>query len=218
MRAKIACLRHAQGAPRTGELARQHLAIADRHLDAARVRLVLVGGLPGTGKSTVAQHLADRGVGVVLSSDETRKELAGLRHDDPAAARFDQGLYQPATTARTYEELRRRAHRLLAHGESVILDASWHSSAERDRAARLAASVAAELVQLVCRCPATLADERLRIRQAGASDATPEIAHRMAELAEPWPEAVVVDTSGSTGRSIDQSVTALATPGPAPVP
>jgi hypothetical protein len=210
VRAKIACLRHAQGAADAAELAGRHLAIADRHLDAARVRLVLVGGLPGTGKSTVAQHLADRGVGMVLSSDEIRKELAGLRHDDPAPADFGQDLYRPTTTAGTYEELRRRARHLLERGESVILDASWHSAAERERAAHLAASVHAELVQLSCRCPAAIADDRLRSRPHGASDATPEVAHRMADLADPWPDAVVVDTSGPAERSIDRAVTALA--------
>jgi hypothetical protein len=214
VRAKIACLRHAQGATDAAGLARQHLAIADRHLDDARVRLVLVGGLPGTGKSTVAQRLADRGVGVLLSSDEVRKELAGLRHDDPAAADFGQGLYRPATTAKTYDELRRRAHQLLEHGESVILDASWRSSDERDKAARLATSVHAELLQLVCRCPDVLADDRLRSRPHGASDATPEIAHRMAESAGPWPDAIVVDTSGSPERSLDQAIASLAAPEP----
>jgi hypothetical protein len=65
--------------------------------------------------------------------DEVRKELAGHRHDDPATADFGQGLYRPATTARTYDEMRQRAHQLLEHGESVILDASWRSSDERDK-------------------------------------------------------------------------------------
>jgi hypothetical protein len=216
VRAKIACLRHAQGATDTATLARRHLDIADRHLDGARVRLILVGGLPGTGKSTVAQHLADRGVGVILSSDEIRKELAGLRHDDPAAADFGEGLYRPTTTAKTYEELRRRAHQLLEHGESVILDASWHSSDERDKAARLATSAHAELLQLVCRCPAALADDRLRSRPPGASDATPGIAHRMAELTEPWPDALVVDTTGTPQSGMDQVIAALTIPEPVP--
>jgi len=151
---------------------------------------------------------------VVLNSDETRKELAGLRHDDPAAADFGQGLYRPATKTKTYEELRRRAHRLLEHGQSVILDASWLSSDERDKAAELATSVEAELLQIVCRCPGVLADDRVRSRPHGASDATREIARRMAESAESWPDAVVVDSSGSPQRSLDRAIASLAAPEP----
>src|SRR5207248_5092618 len=76
VRCKVACLRHRQGDDGGADAARGLLDLTARHLEAARVRLVLVGGLPGTGKSTVAAALADATGWVVLRSDEVRKDVA----------------------------------------------------------------------------------------------------------------------------------------------
>lgn len=65
----------------------------------------------------------------VLSTDELRKERAGLDVAAPALARPDEGLYTPALRAATYDELVEHAARLVAHGESVVLDASWSAAA-----------------------------------------------------------------------------------------
>ena len=78
VRAKVACLRSSQGDPMAGGEARQLTALTLRHLRAGAVTLVLIGGLPGTGKSTLAATLATRLGWTVLSSDRLRKELAGI--------------------------------------------------------------------------------------------------------------------------------------------
>ena len=90
------------------------------------MRLALVGGLPGTGKTTVGGALADRFGAVLLSSDRLRKELAGLDPADARLRRLRRGALQPgrAPTSCT-RELLHRAGALLARGESVVLDASW---------------------------------------------------------------------------------------------
>ncbi|WP_462166976.1 bifunctional aminoglycoside phosphotransferase/ATP-binding protein [Frankia sp. AiPs1] len=75
--ARTACV-HGQGDQDAPERARRLLAVAHRHLRAGRVRLVVVGGLPGTGKTTLASRLAETGDGwVLLRSDIIRRELAG---------------------------------------------------------------------------------------------------------------------------------------------
>lgn len=128
VRAKVASVRHVQGVGEAADEARSLAALALRHLRAAEPRLILVGGLPGTGKSTVATGVADELHAVLLRSDRVRKE-AGQR--DPrysGAAEWEQGLYRPDTTRRTYEVLLRRARELLALGESVVLDASWNDA------------------------------------------------------------------------------------------
>ena len=50
------------------------------------LRLVAIGGLPGTGKSTLAEALGNELGFVVLRSDEVRKERAGLDLRDRASA------------------------------------------------------------------------------------------------------------------------------------
>ena len=117
---------------------------------AGRVQLVLVGGLPGTGKSTLANGLGDAGVGLVISSDETRKELVGLTPTTAAVADVDQGLYRPESVDRTYDEMLTRARRLLSLGETVILDASFTSARHRAAARTLAADADADIVELRC--------------------------------------------------------------------
>lgn len=180
------------------------------HLRAATVRLVLVGGAPGTGKSTVAEGLAEALGATVLGSDEVRKDLLGIPHDDHTGADLDTGPYSPEVTDRTYRELVRRAGELLRMGESVVLDASWTRSAHRDLARTVARDSAAELVELRCVLDPEVAATRVQRRQelqrsgrdGGASDATPEVARALAARAEPWPEAVEVPTAGTVDEAV----------------
>ncbi len=81
VRAKVACLRGYQGDPLAGGEARQLATMTRRHLHASAVTLVLIGGLPGTGKSALAAALAGQLGFTVLSSDRIRKELAASRQD-----------------------------------------------------------------------------------------------------------------------------------------
>jgi aminoglycoside phosphotransferase family enzyme len=69
VRAKVACLRTLQGDTDAAAEAHRYAELARRHLESGAVRLALVGGLPGTGKTTVAGRLADRAGAVLLSSD-----------------------------------------------------------------------------------------------------------------------------------------------------
>jgi uncharacterized protein len=197
VRCKVRAIAAAQGAPGAAAEAAsfQHLALA--HLEQGRVQLVLVGGLPATGKSTLAHALATRRPLTVLRSDVLRKELAGLSSRDRRPSRYGKGLYAPGHTTRTYQTLLDRARLSLGDGESVLLDASWAEGHWRQQARQLAADTAAELVEIRCVCPPALAVARMhgQDRQLGPSDATPQIARRMAAEFDPWPEAHTIDTT-----------------------
>jgi aminoglycoside phosphotransferase family enzyme len=91
VRAKVACLRHDQGDPAAAVRAAEVLDLSLRHLEQGRVALVLVGGLPGTGKSALATAVADARGWSVLRSDEVRKDLAGIPHHRPARAAYKKG-------------------------------------------------------------------------------------------------------------------------------
>lgn len=95
VRAKVASIRHEQGDPHALAEAAALLEIAIGHLDSARVVLLLVGGLPGTGKSTLARGLAADRDWLVLRSDEIRKNLAGV----PQSAHDDTGYRRGSTRA-----------------------------------------------------------------------------------------------------------------------
>jgi uncharacterized protein len=215
VRAKVGCLRYRQGDPAALPQTRALVELAGRHLRAGRVRLVLVGGLPGTGKSTLAGALADRLGAVLVSSDAVRRELAGVPPDRPEPAPFGQGLYTPELTRQVYAELLLRAQAGLRRGESVLLDASWTDHEHREAARDLARRVHAELVGLRCQAPDDVVRARLVARRGPASahgsDAGPEVAATMAALAadRPWPQAVPVDTSGVLEQAVQQGMAHL---------
>jgi predicted kinase len=205
VRAKVACLRWAQERPddpareAAADEARRLLALCDRHLDAARVRFVLVGGAPGTGKSTVAAGVGAATGWPVLRSDVVRKRLAGLDPlDRSGAAAVGEGLYGPELTEVTYRTLLDAAQGFAAAGHSVILDASWTSGQRRAQARAAAEGAGAEVVELCCELPAEVAAERIRARArsaADASDADEVVAAALRSAADPWPEATPLDTS-----------------------
>src|ERR1019366_3249110 len=221
VRGKVACLRAVQGDPEAAAEARQLFCMTLRHLRAAAVTLVMIGGLPGTGKSTLSAAVAGPLGFTVLSSDRIRKELAGISPDEHHPAAYGTGLYTQSWTGRTYRETLNRASALLRLGESVIIDASWNSAELRAGVAAAAQSTAADLVQLRCTAPRTVTTQRLENR-AGASDADPCIAARMAAEEAPWTPAITTDTASATlttpagepGKPARQALNAIRPHGP----
>ncbi len=158
VRAKVACLRSAQGAHGAAvEEARQLQGLALDHLRRARVRLVLVGGLPGCGKTTLATGLAAATGWTVLRSDEIREQFRDPGDDSSpgGASGYLEGRYRPEVTAAVYEELLRQAERCLGLGQSVILDASWSDDSWRAAARSLADRTCSDLAEFRCEAPPT---------------------------------------------------------------
>ncbi|WP_255945616.1 bifunctional aminoglycoside phosphotransferase/ATP-binding protein [Streptomyces odontomachi] len=209
VRAKVALIQARQGADDAQGAARRLITTALRHLRACTVGLTLVGGLPGSGKSTLSGALADRLGVTLLSSDRLRKELAGIPAEQSAAAGYHEGLYTPERTNETYAALLDRAARLLSMGESVVLDATWSDAAQREAAVRMARRTHSDLVALHCQVPDDVSAARLTTRAPGASDADLEVATAMAATEPPWPQAVVIDTGGPLETAVAQALAAV---------
>jgi aminoglycoside phosphotransferase family enzyme/predicted kinase len=210
VRAKVACLRARQGidpTARTEAATLQHLSL--RHLREGRIRLVLVGGAPGTGKTTLAASIADATGWTVLRSDVVRKQLAGITPEHSARTSIDRGLYAAEWTGRTYRALLASATDLCAHGESVIIDASFGDPSWREAAAQVARDTSADLEMICCVVPLAIAEGRVAGRRHDASDADPEIARGLAQRFAPWPGAVEIDTSNNAQQSCKQAFAAL---------
>lgn len=196
VRAKVACLRHATATAR--EL---HRLAAD-HLAQARPLLVLVGGAPGTGKSTIARSLGAELEAVVLSSDELRDDVVGPTEPGASGAPAvpDRGRYRPDAVDQVYGELLDRAALALARGERVVLDASWTDEHQRAGARSVGARAQAAVVELCAVAPVEVAAARVeRRRRTGgdASEATAEVARVLAARRDPWPSATELDTTAA---------------------
>lgn len=155
IRAKVALLRAAQ-VPATSHdhaqgivAARDLLAVAERFAWRARLPLaVVVCGAPAVGKTSLAQALAHASGLEHLSSDVTRKRLAGLRATERAGAHH----YTPAANARVYSELGRLAAAGVSSRGGAIVDATFRHRADRDAFSRAYAQAAPALF-IECRAP-----------------------------------------------------------------
>lgn len=208
VRAKVSLIQAGQGTPGMEAASQRLVATTLRHLRTSAVCVTVVGGLPGSGKSTLSGALADRLGVTLLSSDRLRKELAGIAPEQSAAAGYGEGLYTPEWTARTYAALLDRAAALVSSGESVVLDATWSDPEQRAAAHRMAERTSADLVALHCDVPADVSAARLSTRASGPSDADVGIATAMAADEPPWPEAVAVDTGGALESAVSRALAA----------
>jgi aminoglycoside phosphotransferase family enzyme/predicted kinase len=181
VRAKVDCVRVRQGHDDAASDATRHLDVALKHLRSATVKLILVSGGPGTGKTTLSRALADETAAHVISTDDVRQEMvsAGLIHG--AAGTVAAGLYSPENVAAVYAEVLRRADELLRGGSSVVLDGTWRDAQQRDSARRLGDRTNSPMVELTCSLPLVEASARIRARRESSSDATPQIAAALAK-------------------------------------
>lgn len=159
----------AAGRQRSDSAAYLELALAA--LAAPHARLLAVGGLSGSGKTTVARALAPRldvdPGAVVLRSDEIRKCLHGLAPTD----RLGPEGYTAEMTERVYETLRRRAGEALAAGRSVVVDAVHAREDERVALEAVARGAGAPFEGLWLEAPVAEMAGRIERRRGDASEA-----------------------------------------------
>lgn len=158
--------------------------------------LIVFGGVPGSGKSTVSERVGATLGMPVFALDWLLGALTPFgmwHHRDPM------GIGTELLTTLAYRELRA--------GCSAILDTTGEDPADRARWASLAAAAGALFVPVVCVCTAdALHRERLERRTRsipGWADAG-DWANASARLAAfpPWPGALLVDTV----RPLDECV------------
>lgn len=179
---------HVTAAARThmrGEAAAKQAGEAQRYLDLALAllsppppRLVAVGGLSGTGKSTLARALAPplgaAPGAVTLRTDLIRKEMAGV---DPAT-RLPPGSYTREASAAVYGRLCERATQVLAAGHSVLADAVYADPGERAAIEAVARAAKTPFTGLWLEGSQAILEARIAARQGDASDATIDVLRR----------------------------------------
>jgi predicted kinase len=220
VRAKVAALTAAGRA--SGEqrhpffqAARRYLQLANFHaLSFYRPRLVAVSGVMGSGKSTLALALSQELGLELFQSDAVRQELAGRDR----TAGFGAGPYTEIMDERVYDELASRAGQALAHGASVLVDATFKRRRHREQIRGLARRSGVDILFIECVCPPATALARLDRRSRSGeslSDGRPELHAEQVRQFEPVAEFppgnhLVLDTRRSVPDLVESVLRVLA--------
>ncbi len=159
--------------------ARDYLDLAKTLLVTRPARLVAIGGLSGTGKSTVAAclagHVGNPPGARLLNSDRLRKAAFGVE----PGAHLPPEAYAREVSDEIYARMRARALALLKARVPVVADAVFDRPDEREAIAAVAAETQAPFLGIWLTAPASLlshrVEERSRMRrttpEANPSDA-----------------------------------------------
>ena len=131
-------------------------------------------GLPGTGKSCLAEQVAKALSISLFQSDHIRKERQFQFHQEVVP--FGQGVYRLQMRQLVYAQLLAHAQETLKGGHSVILDATYSHRKWRDEARLLASDLDTNIVFVECVCKEDTIFSRLKQRERGSaiSDARTE--------------------------------------------
>jgi aminoglycoside phosphotransferase family enzyme/predicted kinase len=149
--------------------------------------LIVVMGLAGTGKTSLARSVAGELGFRVVSTDAVRQELFG---SEKGAATYGEGAYSAEATRKTYEAQRLQGGALLASEGGAVLDGTFLREEDREPVRVLARQAGAALRWIECDLPAELVRERMRGRSErgdSLSDATWEIHLRQREERDAHP-------------------------------
>lgn len=135
--------------------------------------LVVVCGLPGVGKSTVASWIADRLDAAYFRTDEIRKEL------------FPEPAYTRAETETVYETLVERGRAALARGENAVLDGTFKRRRHRLEPVEVARELAVTFRLVKVEAAESVVRDRIRDRTEDVSDADVSVHEQFREEFEP---------------------------------
>lgn len=157
--------------------------------------LVVVCGLPGAGKTTVSEAVADRLDAPRLRTDVVRKAVL----DDPD--------YTPEETRRVYAALLDRARETVDREGAAVLDGTFKYERQREAARETAAELGVPFRLVKVECSEAVVRERIAAREGDESDADFAVHELLREEFETVQAPdLTVDNSGdieSTRRQVD---------------
>jgi aminoglycoside phosphotransferase family enzyme/predicted kinase len=188
----------------------RYFALAEDFMREIPPRLVAVGGVSGTGKSTLAAALAPhlgRAPGAIhLRTDIERKRL----YEVPETHRLPASAYTQEASDAVYAVLSRKAATVLAAGFAVVADAVHARPAEREAIARVAREGGVAFMGLWLVAPVGLLVDRVERRRGDASDADAAVVRSQVARERGPVEWAAVDASGTLQNVIEAALRTIA--------
>ena len=215
VRAKVACFKSVDSMVGETEKEKAHYA-AQQYFDLAltyslgKPIVIVMLGLTGSGKTTFATALSKHIGASYISSDITRKQLAGVPKNVHCYGQTNTGIYSPDYNRKTYNSVLSQATEALEKEIPAVLDAAFLRHSERQQAKAMAEKHGAKLLFVECRLDRKLTKDRLehRMSQESVSDGTWEIYQMQEQWYEPIEEisthSITIDTAMSVAHNIRQ--------------
>jgi hypothetical protein len=172
VRAKVSAIRANQTHSKRMKKCCEYLQLANDFLRPTQPRLIIMHGLPGSGKTTFSQVALEHMGAIRLRSDVERKRLFGLSALQTSRAAPGQDIYSVDATQRTYAHLCATARGLLAAGRTVIVDAAFLKHDEREMFRKLAVELKAPFAIASMQADQATLRSRIVHRQTQANDAS----------------------------------------------
>ena len=155
-----------------------YLNLADSWATRRRVGIIIMHGLSGSGKSTVATQLVEALGAIRLRSDVVRKQLFNLRPDADSGSATDQGIYSAESTEKTYRRLQQLTEMITAAHFCVIVDATFLDEARRRQFLQLQTGLRCARIIVNCEAPEATLRKRILERKNDPSEANLDVLER----------------------------------------
>ncbi len=214
VRAKIACLESASAdsinSGTTESEAGQYISLALDFLKQRAPLVIAVGGLAGSGKTTLSSILAQHFQAVHIRSDAVRKHIYGV----PLSMQAPQQAYSDSMNRVTFDGMLERAAVAVDAGRPIIFDTVFNSPTFRNAAENFAKKHSLKFAGIWCEVPQSVARERARLRSGDVSDADQSIVDLQHSYYKGNIDWLRLDTSGerheTAARVIEQLYSRLA--------
>ncbi|MEC9343780.1 MAG: AAA family ATPase, partial [Pseudomonadota bacterium] len=160
------------------QTAQAYFDLAGALLEPRPARLIAIGGLSGSGKTTVAEALAPH-IGTppgarIGESDRLRKAMFRV----PPDMRLDKDAYRPEISRLVYDRLAELARTITGDGGTMVVDAVFDDAERRDAIERAARDAGVKFAGIWLDADPAILRQRVAARHHGPSDATVDVLDR----------------------------------------
>ena len=162
-----------------------YLKLADSWATRHGVGIIIMHGLSGSGKSTVAAQLVEALGAIRLRSDVVRKQLFKLSSDADSGSAIAQGIYSEDSTRKTYRRLEQLTEIITAARFCVIVDATFLEEARRRQFLQLQSGLRCARIIVNCEAPEATLRKRITERKNDPSEANLDVLERQIRTRQP---------------------------------
>lgn len=170
---------------------RSCVALVSNYTQPKLPMLIMMHGLSGSGKSTVAYQLIGQFCAIRLRSDVERKRLFNLKPFEDSQSPLHGKLYTEEAFVQTYQRLVKLAETCLQSGFTTVIDAACLRKAERAAFCQLAEKLGVPFWIIHCQADEDTLQQRIITRQAtehDPSEAKPAVLAWQKSVVEPLTE------------------------------